>query len=186
MIIPKNISIITIAAAISLTACSKPKQSFYELAESNSKPEKTVVNDDWHYSSAKDEMRGTSIFSAKKTSENSVTLNAPYEGGKLTLYVRKDISKNGRENSVYFSIPSGQIICNDGCLVPIKIDEEELQLYKMVEPNDYSSDILFMSNTNDIEQFINKIKKSKKLIIELNFYQSGNHQFKFNTTNLKL
>ena len=42
-----------------------------------------------------------------------------------------------------------------------------------------------MRNDDDAKLFIKRLLNSKKLIIELPFYQNGNKQFKFDVSNLK-
>jgi hypothetical protein len=127
----------------------------------------------WTYQSETD-MHGTANY-ASVTSDNSETLSFPYHGGPARLWIRKH-PKYGTD--VYINVPDGQIICNDydGCSVPVKFDDGKVERFTGVGPADISSTTLFIRNAS---RFISKAKKAKTVIIELTFYQDGDHQYVF-------
>lgn len=145
-------------------------------------PEVTAPEDlstDWSYRTDKDELRGKTVYLASADSENSVDFDFPYAGGStLTMTVRRH-PKYG--DDVYFRISKGQFICGiDDCDGTINYGDGP-QPISLAEPEDNSSDLLFASNGSGV---IAHLKKAKRVIIELPFYQEGNRQFTFNTNGL--
>src|SRR3546814_15591449 len=77
-----------------------------------------------------------------------------------------------------FLFDKGQILCrsySDGH-VSVKFDDQPIKRYACDGASDGSSDIAFLSNESG---FLANLKKSKKVIIETEFYQQGNQQFAF-------
>jgi hypothetical protein len=116
------------------------------------------------------------------SSTDLVYLDFPYEGGSSgTITIRK---KNGRIDAIMFLISQGQIHTEyEGNYFRIKFDEEKPVNWSMSESATGSSDIMFFDNESAL---LNKIKKSKKVTLEVPFYNNGNQHFVFNTQNLKI
>jgi len=133
----------------------------------------------WSYNSDTDQLRGKTIYFASADSQNSVDFDFPYSGGStLSMTVRKH-PKYG--NDVYFRISKGQFVCGiDSCQGTINYGDGA-QSISLTEPEDHSSDTLFASNGSSV---IEHLKKAKRVIIELPFYQEGNRQFTFETKGL--
>ena len=55
----------------------------------------------------------------------------------------------------------------------------------MSEPDNHSSEALFIMYDKTEDKIINQIKSSKKLIVEVPFYQEGKKQFTFNVSDLE-
>lgn len=142
-----------------------------------------VVKHDWTYHLVIDEMRDKELFIATKESKNNVSLKSPYTGGNLKLYLRRDAEGESNLDAIV-TINSGQFNCVLSCKVTVRFDNNEIQTYSMNSPSDYSSDSLFISNF-DTKRFIENVRKSKKMIIELPFFNNGNHQFKFDIDQLE-
>lgn len=135
---------------------------------------------DWSYTERKDELRDKTAYYAKIDSSNSVTFGFPYGGPQSLMMTVRSSPHFGRD--VLFQIPSGQFTCGiDDCRGMISFDGKAEPL-TLVEPSDHSSDVLFAKYGDAI---IRKIKASKKVIVELTFYQEGSRQFTFNTEGLK-
>lgn len=134
----------------------------------------------WKYSSSKDEMRGTSTRRATLSSQNSIQLGFPYRGGsKLELTVRK----RGEDSpDVFLFIDRGQIPCHDDCAVNVKFDDEEVMAWSGTGPDSGKTSIIFLNSEPD---FIEKLKNTKQLFVEVSIYDHGRGQFKFNTKGLK-
>lgn len=142
-----------------------------------------VPDENWIYHQNKDEMRGSTAYYAANTSTNTVTFDFPYDGGsKLILTLRKN--KDG--NDVILTITKGQILCDlRGCEAAFKFDNGSVQSITMSEPDNHSSDTLFVTYDKTEAQIIKQIKQSKKLVIEVPFYQEGRKQFTFDVSGLK-
>lgn len=141
------------------------------------------VEESWIYKNAKDEMRGQEAKFATTVSTNSVDFDFPYNGGsKLILTLRK----SGNETDVMVTVSKGQILCEiRGCETAFKFDTGAVQTITMTEPDNHASDVLFVMHDKTEDKIINHLKTSKKLIIEVPFYQEGKKQFTFDVSSLK-
>lgn len=137
----------------------------------------------WEYNTSTDEMRGTSTKYASSVSTNTVNFDFPYSGGsKLILTLRK----TGNDTDVMINITKGQILCDlRGCEVAFKFDDNPVQSISMVEPDSHASDMLFVAYDKTEAKIINQLRNSKKLVIEVPFYQEGKKQFTFDVGDLE-
>jgi len=116
------------------------------------------------------------------SSNDFVYLEFPYGGGSLgTITIRKE---NGRLNAIMFIVSQGQIDTDyEGTYFRIRFDDEKPVNWSMSESSDGSRDVMFFNNETAL---LNKIKKSKKVTLEVPFYNNGSQHFVFNTKNLKI
>lgn len=137
----------------------------------------------WQYETSKDEMRGIESRFATTVSANTVDFDFPYNGGsKLILALRK----RGSDVDVMVSITKGQILCGvQNCEAAFKFDNSEVQSVTMSEPDNHSSDLLFIAYDKTESKIISQLKNSKKLVIEIPFYQEGRKQFTFDVSGLE-
>lgn len=137
----------------------------------------------WIYNTTKDEMRGQEEKFATTVSTNSVDFDFPYNGGsKLILTLRK----SGNKTDVMVTVSKGQILCGiRGCETALKFDTGAVQTITMTEPDNHASDVLFVMHDKTEDKIINQLKTSKKLVIEVPFYQEGKKQFTFDVSGLK-
>lgn len=147
-------------------------------ANSASKPaEKT-----WEYKEYADKMRGSVDRFASIESKNTVYFDFPYNGGSLLSLIIRDTAKDGED--IILQISKGQFLCSySGCSAVFKFDDGAMDKVPLVQADGGSADVLFLSG--DKEEIIKKIKKSKILLIEVEFYQSGARQFEFDVHGLK-
>lgn len=133
----------------------------------------------WDYITAFDQVRGAAIYKASLYSENSAYFDAPYQGGStLTMTVRKHPEYG---DDVIFKISKGQFVCGvEACSGTINFGSGP-QTIALSQPTDNSSDTLFLSSADTV---IDQLKKAKRVIVELPFYQEGNRQFTFETKGL--
>lgn len=66
----------------------------------------------------------------------------------------------------------------------MKFDDGKVETIKLDEASSGSSDVRFIYNDKDVKKFSEKLKKSKKLILEFSFYDFGRFQFNFNVEGL--
>jgi len=145
--------------------------------KSETKSEET--QNTWKYDSSKTDM-GDKYLYAEVDANEKVYMDFPYNGGSTgTLLIR---NKNGKKEAM-FLIDKGQIDTDyDGTYVRVKFDNQPPQKWSMSGSSDNSSDVLFFEN---VSTFIKKVKESKKVVLEVPFFQNGNQEFVFNTENLK-
>lgn len=133
----------------------------------------------WTYTSSRDEMRGTVSIFAEISSENKLSLGFPYDTEEANLSLRKRPSDG---TSVMLHAP-GQFLCStySNKTVSVKFDDGPVQQFTCSEPSDSSTGLLFI---NSEKRFIEKLKASKRVIIEAPMFQAGRQQMTFNTEGL--
>lgn len=137
-----------------------------------------VATNNWNYSQSIDKMTSKPIKFAQIKSNESLDLEFPYEGanyGQLTL--RKKDGLN-----IYLGIDKGQISGGyNNNFIKVRFDDEEPIKFSYSEPQDGSSNFIFIDNET---KFLSKLKKSKKVLISLPLYRAGNQILEFNTIDL--
>jgi zinc-ribbon domain len=135
----------------------------------------------WSYSSDEDKVRGGTSYFARATSTNEVQLAAPYDGGSsLGMTVRKSPAYG---TDVMLVLSSGQLMCPsyEGCYGTVRFDSGPAERVALSGAADNSSDTVFIDGAAD---FIAKLKKAHKVIVELEIYQGGRPQFEFDVKGL--
>jgi hypothetical protein len=130
----------------------------------------------WSYQQETDKMSGKTARYAQLESENSLSLDFPYQGrNKGTLTVRHH-PKYGLD--VYVGVEKGQMLCRvyDGCTVVVRFDDSKPQRFSAVPPADHSSDSMFIENAS---RFITAAKKSKRILVQVQFFQNGDQVLEF-------
>ena len=119
-------------------------------------------------------MSGKRVGYAQVRSDNTLSLDFPYQGDQFgTLAVRQH-PKWG--NEVIVSIEKGQILCNTyDCAVRIRFDDGEPVTYVGNEPSDNSSETVFLPYS-----IAKKLQTAKRIKVELNLYQNGMRVLEFN------
>ena len=138
----------------------------------------------WRYRESKDEMRNKISYFASKTSDNTIELSFPYQGGSsITLMLRKH-SEYG--NDVMFNLSNGQFSCRiDSCNISVKFDDGNIEKYTVSESESGSNDVLFLSGKKSMNKFMDKLKSAKKMVIEFPIYDYGRAQFTCTTQGLE-
>ena len=131
----------------------------------------------WSLQTEQDEMDDSKSYFYSLQSDNYANFDFPYEGDSyLTIGVRW-MKKSGYD--VLLKITDGQMVGNEyngTNYVRVRFDGGKVQKFYYDEPNDGSSNLVFLRNA---QKFIEKCKNAKDIIIEQEFYQEGVHQFKF-------
>lgn len=135
----------------------------------------------WVYDETKDEMRGDSTYLATNTSTNMVELEFPYSGGtNLNIVLRKD-AEHG--NDVIFAVNKGQLFCTyNDCYISAKFDDGPVEKFTTAEAEAGSSEVLFLANNQS--GFVKKLKSAQSVMIEVQFFNHGKEQFKFDVSDL--
>lgn len=156
------------------------ENSTASIANSNESKNQESIN--WHYTSSKDEMRGSTMLAASTISLNKVDFGFPYQGGSELILSLRKIDNN---EDVIVTISEGQILCSlRSCEIAFKFDDGPVESISMVEPDNYSSKTLFVKNDETRSSLIKKLKSGQKLIIEVPFYKEGREQFTFDISKL--
>lgn len=140
------------------------------------------IKHSWEYGETNnDKMDNSSVHYGIIKSINKVEFGFPYEGGStlsIVLLKRKGVSK------VLLQIDKGQFMSsyNNENTIRIKFDKEKPRNYRFSNESTGDTKTIFLNNSYSI---IEKLKKSKNVIIEVEFYSEGTNQFEFNVEKLK-
>jgi hypothetical protein len=143
------------------------KSSISTTSESSDTNE-TENNSNWKYSEDIDEMDNTKRVVARINSDNSIKFEFPYGNSDFSLNVR-----NWKSNTdIYLSCSKCQFISgfSGEKTYRIKFDDEAPINVSANHSTSGSSDVIFLGSESKI---ISKLKNSKKLMIEAEFYDSG-------------
>ena len=177
------VGILGLAAIIWMYSDKTPSASSGGVSTTQAAESENVKPKNWQYETSKDEMRGIESKFATTVSTNTVDFDFPYNGGsKLILALRK----RGSDVDVMVSVTKGQILCGiQNCEAAFKFDDGAVQSITMSEPDSHASDLLFVAYDKTESKIISQLKNSKKLVIEVPFYQQGKKQFTFDVSGLE-
>lgn len=132
----------------------------------------------WEYQQDADKMGGV-VKEATVFSLNSVRFSFPYEGSQRARLKIRSHPRWGLD--VMLSVERGQFGCSFDCYVIVRFDDEKPRRFSVAEPEDRSSNLVFI---NQDQAFLKSLKKSKRVLVESSFYSQGTHVFEFDTSGL--
>lgn len=172
--------LIGIVAIVFLKGCLN---GYLSNSEERSKKKTTaaVNTENWTYDIDEVGIDKTKSIYAINRSINSLDLKFPYNGSNHgSLVIRK--MKNKIE--ILLSIDKGQIIGEIYNIKgKIKFDNSNSFSFTANKSNDGSSNIVFIKNPSAI---LEKIRKSKKMLVEVELYNNGIQVIEFNIDGFKL
>lgn len=130
----------------------------------------------WEYSNSEDKMTGGKATYAEAKSDNSLSLEFPYQGPNYGYLNIRSHPKYGL--SVYLVIDKGQILCRhyDNCKISVRFDSDRAQYFAGRPAADHSSNVVFLGQATG---FLARAKKAKKILIQTTIYQAGDQVFEF-------
>src|SRR5690606_33499665 len=137
----------------------------------------------WRLNQSTDEMTGAKTRTASLRSASGFNLSFPYQGQQhASLLVRKH-PRHGLDAII--SIERGQLQCgiSDGCKLQVRFDDGAPQMWTFVEPESRDSTILFV---RDGASFARKLEPTKRLRVELKFFQQNPEIAEFETQGFQL
>ena len=156
--------------------------SLEKAADAATSPPEAKIKNDWIYFKSRDEVRNADIITASSDSKNSVNFDFPYNGGStLSVTIRKHPAYG---TDAYLTISKGQMLCRNysgDCYATIRFDDNPPKRFNLNEPSDNSNETVFIQRDSE---FIKQATLAKKMIVELEFYQSGRPQFTFDISGL--
>lgn len=129
----------------------------------------------WQYNEKEDALTSKKVYHAVLQSDNSLYLNAPYDGG-TECYI--ELRNKDGENDVIVSVSKGQFLVDvvDGETIKVRFDSSAAETYRCSGAADYNTTMLFV---NDTGRFIARLKKAKKVLIRAGFYDNGLQDMEF-------
>ncbi len=125
----------------------------------------------WEYGTTADGM-GRERWNARLYSANTVNFSFPYSGEQHAKLV---VRANKTEiTDILFAIEKGQIISD---AIAVRFDEGPIRRFSITGASDHSSTAKFIDN---VQGFLNGLRKAKRVRIEATIFQQGNQTFEFN------
>lgn len=163
------------SASNSISASQGNKSQTAEKPQLQNKP--VAAPSPWEYGETTDKMSGKVSKHAINRSINTVNFNFPYQGtqhGTIMVFGK----------TVLFYVKKGQISCHGGseygaCLVRVKFDEDKESYVRARKSGDDSTTISITE-----PGFLEKLKQSRKLMIEVEVYRNGLPVFTFDVKGL--
>ncbi len=131
---------------------------------------------EWQYDRSQDKMGRAEIKTARLASANVIEFRPPYAGHQRAwLHIRQH-PRFGRD--VILSLDRAQFVCGvvDGCTVLVRFDDSAAQRFSASEPEDHSSNLLFIEG---YARFVTAMAKAKRVRIAATFYQEGSRIIEF-------
>lgn len=177
------VAFIVIGALGKISNNEKPRATPAARSPSVVAPKPAPTAPVWQYSATADSMSGKEALQAAIDSTTRFRLAFPYQGEQsATLTVRKH-PRHGVDSILI--IERGQLQCgiSDGCKLQVRFDDSPPQNWTFVEPESHDSTILFL---RDGSAFAKKVAATKKVRIELKFFQQAPVVVEFSTEGLDL
>jgi len=174
-----KVATILVASTV-LFGCSEPTDNQKVIDTEPAKAEHEIVN----HGVWEDQMEGTKTYYSYLTSVNGANFDFPYkQNTKARLFITSD-------NMLEIRLDSGQVMCTsveiEGCWIKIKFDDSkptEVRAYGF--GNGKYNGAFFCptrSSPCSSKSLINKIKSSKKMLVEIEVYNQGYPVFEFDTS----
>ena len=134
----------------------------------------------WMYDQTEDKMRNQITQYANLQSDNRLHFRFPYAGGSVGMLT---LRKGPRGKDVLLRVDKGQFLCTsfNGCPISVKFDNAPVAKFFAIEPSDGTSNVVFIEGYS---RFVERLRRSKKVIIEAEFYQEGYQQIEFSPAGL--
>lgn len=138
------------------------------------------MSNNWAYDERPDKMTSKSIYLAQTISSTILDFEFPYDGGASAYLTIRN--KDGF-NKAYVEMSKGQFLIHSSAKMwKVRFDQKDTDYYLFNPASSGNSKIAFVSRS---AEFIENVKKHKKVIIEAEFYQEGLRQMEFDISNLK-
>lgn len=134
----------------------------------------------WQYEERKDEMSNEISYFAYVESTNKIEFEFPYQGGSTFTLAIRNIKG---ANDAILVVSKGHFMHNlmGNEYLRVKFDAEETFNLPFASSNDGKANRIFL----ETNLLLDKLKKSKKLMIEAPFFNAGRKIIKFDIEGLK-
>ena len=135
----------------------------------------------WQYTTNRDEMRNADEQIARVQSTNSLQFDFPYGEAYGQISIRQS-PRFGFD--VFLTIDNGQFVCHSftGGRITAKFDDAPIRNYPCNDAADGTPTILFLGNERE---FLSRLRRARRLVIEVDFYQAGRQQLRFDVAGLR-
>lgn len=135
-----------------------------------------VPKSQWRQRSYVDQMTDQSVYVVSLRSKNSVDFRFPYKmpgGSHLHLNFRE----NAGNIDAYLRIDKGQMLCGvSDCTFSLRVGDGVVQTWTGLRSSTHDNDMMFVRDARQLEEIV---KRSDKIRIGIEFYQSGTNAFDF-------
>lgn len=135
----------------------------------------------WTYSTSPDSLTGKPVHFACRLSSDLVSLDRPYGPQRTRLCIRK--SPRYGTDVIFELEEAGQFVCRvRGCAILATFDGGEPLTFEALEPDDHSSDTLFIQGE---KRFITNALSATKIKINAAYFRNGSQTSTFEVDRLE-
>ena len=139
------------------------------------KEDESSLTSKWAYEETRDPMTDAVTKTAILYSDNSLSLDFPYQGHNPGTIMVRQHPRYGVDAII--GIQKGQTLCLvTGCTVLIRFNEGKPTRFHANGPADHSSETVFLTNAAG---FISSARKANKIRVILPLYQGGDQVLEF-------
>lgn len=136
----------------------------------------TALANPWVYHESKDEMRGTSSYSAVLRSDSAKYFaSSSDEYARMTILITSLDNEKPIDATLLMSHGSIKCLSSASCYIQAKFDDGSIEDFKVTPVNGKGN----MLAVNDFNLFIKDLADSKTAFIEVRLGDGGRAQFKF-------
>lgn len=160
---------------------TKSKKSNPKISNNTTVDTSSIKETKWTYDINEDRINDSKTYIAQIDANEQLDFQFPYDGG-VTVSIL--LRKRNNVTDAMLTISKGQFMPNamEDHNIKVKFDNEKAQIYSYTDPSDGSTTVAFISNA---KKFISKLKKSKVVLIECEFFNEGLRTMQFETAGLK-
>ena len=164
-------SIIPVQSTASAAEMESAAAKLREMADSQeskkTRDDAFKPNSSWSYEETRDAMTDAVTKTAALQSDNSLSLDFPYQGPNFGLITVRQHPRHGLD--IIISIQRGQTLCLvTGCTVMIRFDDGKPVRFHANGPADHSSETVFLAN---VAGFLSSARKAKRIRVILPLYR---------------
>ena len=166
-------------AGVAFVSCSSKDKSAEKQASTIVKTVSAEPYTPWVYKVDTDKATSKHSYIALAKATNKLNFASPYDGGSTGTVMVKSV---GKKNEVVLTIDKGKFVGGDEHPVSVKFDERFPIKFEATETSKDTPNVLTIEPSS---RFIRKLKRSKKLIVQVEFYASGYKEMEFDVRDLK-
>lgn len=154
-------------------------ETYKRKLESDFDPnESTEKKSEWFCNTDVDKMTNKKTEICSIESKDTLDFNFPYSGGSIPKLV---VQSRSRHKDVYIKI-KGQFVSNYGHSLLIKFDNGNPIRYSFGESSTNETGVIFIYPAKSLYE---RIKKSKTMMVQAEFFQEGSKTFTFEVNYFK-
>ena len=129
----------------------------------------------WQYEATVDQMTDGKGRTATLVSENSLSLDFPYQGRNMGTLIVRQHPRHGLD--VILLVDKGQIMCRSSdCPVIVRFDDAKPIQLAGTPPQSHDSNIVFLGQSKNL---VAQAAKAHRILVQFNMFRAGGQTLEF-------